>query len=422
VNGDAWTPAEVAPFAAFLTSLAIGLLMGVERERAPSAKAGLRTFALTSVFGTLAAMLGEQAGGEWLPAVGLAIVGLAIVAAYHHAPAVAEEDPGTTTVIALVSAYALGVLCWYGERSLAVALAVAITALLYFKPELRGLLDRFERRDLLSVLQFATLSFVILPVLPDRPYGPYGALNPYEIWLMVVLVSGLSLAGYIALKLVGARHGLALVGLLGGLVSSTATTLIYSRHARAKVLPEAAAGTVILVANLVVLARIAVLSAAVAPGILPTLVPVAGAALAAGAAATFLFWRRGLGAGGELPVPRVANPTELRAAFGFGLLFAVVLVLATWLSDVAGRAGLYAVAVASGLTDVDALTLSTLRLFSLGTLPAADAVVAVAIAYASNMAFKLGLVLSVGGRRLARQVILPALAPVAGGLAALLLW
>ncbi len=421
MDWSALAAGELAPLAAFLTSLAIGLLIGAERERNPSAKAGVRTFALTSVFGTLAAMLGEQAGGAWLPAVGLAIVGLAIVAAYHRAPAAPGEDPGTTTVIALVAAYALGALCWYGERSLAVTLAIAITALLYFKPELHGILERFERHDLLSVLQFATLSFVILPVLPDKAYGPYGALNPYQIWLMVVLVSGLSLAGYIALKIVGARHGLVLVGLLGGLVSSTATTLVYSRHARANALTGVAAG-VILVANLVVLARIALVSAAVSPAILPRLLPVLGAALLAGAVATFVFWRRRLGSGGELPVPKIANPTELRAALGFGLLFAVVLVLAAWLSDVAGKAGLYAVALVSGLTDVDALTLSTLRLFSLGTLEAVHAVVAIAIAYASNMAFKLGLAFAVGGRALARQVILPAAAPLAGGLAALLLW
>jgi hypothetical protein len=199
---------DFAPLAAFLTSLAIGLLIGAERERNPAAKAGIRTFALTSVFGTLAAMLGERSGGAWLPAVGLAIVGLAIVAAYHRAPAAPEEDPGTTTVIALVAAYALGALSWYGERSLAVTLAIGVTALLYFKPELHGILQRFERHDLLSILQFATLSFVILPVLPDKPYGPYGALNPHQIWLMVVLtVGGRALAGQVILPTAASLAG-----------------------------------------------------------------------------------------------------------------------------------------------------------------------------------------------------------------------
>ncbi|MET0679364.1 MAG: MgtC/SapB family protein [Burkholderiales bacterium] len=408
----AWLDADAAPLAAFLASLAIGLLVGVERERNPAARAGLRTFALTAVFGTLAAMLGEYAGGAWVPAVGLALTGLAIVAAYGHSPP--ADDPGTTTVVALVLTYCLGALCWHGERTLAAAIAVVVTALLYFKAELRGILERFERRDLLAVIQFATLSVVILPVLPDQGYGPYGALNPYRIWLMVVLISGLSLAGYIALRIVGVRHGLLLVGLFGGLVSSTATTLAYSKHARADSLTDVAAGVIVL-ANLTVLVRLAIVAATVAPAILPRLLPVFGAALAAGAVAAFVYWRRRLGGDTEFPLPAVSNPTELRASFGFGLLFAVVLLAAAWLSDVAGKRGLYAVALVSGLTDVDAITLSSLQLFTSGKLGADAAVVAITLALLANTVFKLGLVLTVGGKPLARRVILPALASVLAG-------
>jgi uncharacterized membrane protein (DUF4010 family) len=410
-----WLEAQAAPLTAFLASLAIGLLVGVERERNPAAKAGLRTFALTAVFGTLAAMLGEHAGATWVPAVGLALMGLAIVAAYQHAPP--EDDPGTTTVVALLITYCLGALCWYDERTLAAAIAVVVTALLYFKAELRGILERFERRDLLAVIQFATLSVVILPILPDQSFGPYGALNPYRIWLMVVLVSGLSLAGYIALRIVGVRHGLVLVGLFGGLVSSTATTLAYSKHARTGS-PDVAAGVIVL-ANLTVLLRLAVVAAAAAPAILPHLAPVLGAALAAGAAAAFVFWRRRLAGEAELPLPVVSNPTELRASLGFGALFAVVLLAAAWLSDVAGPRGLYVVALVSGLTDVDALTLSSLQLFTFDKLGAREAVIAIAIALLANTGFKLGLVLTVGGRPLARRVILPALASVLAGAAAI---
>jgi uncharacterized membrane protein (DUF4010 family) len=407
---------DTAPLVAFLASLAIGLLLGVERERNPAAKAGLRTFALTALFGTLAAMLGDYADGAWVPAVGLALTGLMIVAAYHRAPP--EDDPGTTTVVALLLTYALGALCWYGERTLAAAIAVAAAALLYFKPELRGILQRFERRDLLAVIQFATLSVVILPVLPDEAYGPYGALNPFRIWLMVVLISGLSLAGYIALKTVGVRHGLALVGLFGGLVSSTATTLAYSKHARAGAATDVAAA-VIVIANLAVLLRIAVVATATAPAVLPQLAPVLGAALVAGLAMAFLAWRRRLTGEGALPMPAVANPAELRASLGFGLLFAVVLLAAAWLSDVAGHRGLYIVALVSGLTDVDALTLSSLQLFTSGKLGAREAVVAIALALLANTVFKLGLVVTVGGKPLARRVILPALASVLAGAAAL---
>jgi uncharacterized membrane protein (DUF4010 family) len=408
----AWLDADAAPLAAFLASLAIGLLVGVERERNPAAKAGLRTFALTAVFGTLAAMLGDYQEGAWVPAVGLALMGLAIVSAYHRAPP--EDDPGTTTVVALILTYCLGALCWYGERTLAAAIAVVATALLYFKAELRGILERFERRDLLAVIQFATLSVVILPILPDEGYGPYGALNPFRIWLMVVLISGLSLAGYIALKIVGVRHGLVLVGLFGGLVSSTATTLAYSKHARGGSPTDVAAGVIVL-ANLTVLVRLAIVASAVAPGILPRLVPVLGAAFAAGAVAAFVFFRRRLAGEAEFPLPAVSNPTELRASLGFGALFALVLLAAAWLSDVAGRSGLYAVALVSGLTDVDALTLSSLQLFTSGKLGAHEAVVAIALALLANTVFKLGLVVTVGGKPLARRVILPALASVLAG-------
>ena len=183
----------------FLTSLAIGLLIGLERERNPSAKAGLRTFALVAVFGTLAGLLSTKANSPWLLIAGLLAVAVMIVAAYINNPK-ENNDPGTTTVAALLICYSLGVLVWYGSPKLAVMLAIATTTLLYFKPELQDISHRLTRRDLVSILQFSVLSFVILPILPDQNYGPYDALNPYHIWTMVVLTSGLSLAGYVALR------------------------------------------------------------------------------------------------------------------------------------------------------------------------------------------------------------------------------
>lgn len=402
---------------AFLTSLAIGLLVGVERERNPTAKAGLRTFALVALFGTLAALLSEHTDSALPLAAGLLLTGLGIIAAYRSAPE--PTDPGTTTVVALLVVYALGAMAWYGERTVAVMLAVAVTALLYFKPELRGLLQRFERRDLLSVLQFAVLTFVVLPVLPDADFGPFGALNPYRIWLMVVLIAGISLAGYIALRLVGARHGAILLGFFGGLVSSTATTMVYSRHGREPRFVRVAA-FVILVANLVVMIRVATVTAVVEPGALPDVAVVLGAALAAGTLGLLGFWWRALRHEAALPVPEIANPTEVRAALTFGALYALVLLAAAWLSEVAGSRGLYLVAVVSGLTDVDALTLSTLRLFALDKVSSVQAATAIAIAVGANLAFKLGLVLALGGRALARQVMLPASLVAAGGLGALL--
>ena len=163
----------------FLTSLAIGLLIGLERERNPSAKAGLRTFTLVSLLGTLAAMLSEQIDLPWLLIAGWVIVGAMIIGAYASSPT-EEGDPGTTTVAALLVCYGLGALIWYQQATLAVMLAVGTTTLLYFKPELRGMTQRLTRRDLVSILQFSVLTFVILPILPNENFGPYDAFNPHQ--------------------------------------------------------------------------------------------------------------------------------------------------------------------------------------------------------------------------------------------------
>ncbi|MBI5438718.1 MAG: MgtC/SapB family protein [Nitrosomonadales bacterium] len=386
----------------FLTSLAIGLLIGLERERNPSAKAGLRTFALVAVFGTLSALLSGKLGTTWILIAGLLAVAAMIVAAYLNAPS-QDNDPGTTTVISLLLCYGLGAMVWYDLTRLAVMLAIGITILLYFKPELRGMTQRLTRRDLVAVLQFSVLTFIILPILPNQNYGPYDAFNPHQAWLMVVLISGISIAGYAALHIIGSRYGAPLLGFLGGLVSSTATTMIYAKHGKSDTTMEKLATSVILIASLVVLVRLIVVSSVVAFGILPGLAPVLLGGLVCGLIAVFYIWRKAEVAS-ELYIPETANPAELHAAIGFGLLYVIVLLGAAWMTDIAGSQGLYIVALVSGLTDVDAITLSSLRLFNLGQLSEQQTITAIAIAFVSNLAFKLGMVAFIGGRRLAKWV------------------
>ncbi len=398
---------------AFITSLAIGLLMGLERERRRSAKAGLRTFALVALLGTLSGLLADQADSGWILAAGLLAVGAMIIAAYINQPDDAG-DPGTTSVVAILVCYCLGAAIWFGYGTLAVMLGITTTVLLYFKAELHGISHRLTPKDLISILQFAVLSFVILPILPDRSYGPYDALNPHQAWLMVVLVSGVSLAGYAALRLAGPQHGAPMMGLLGGLVSSTATTVVVSRHARANAALASTAMVVVMVASLMVLLRLMVMAAVVAPAIIEPLVKVFAGGLVLGLAVTAFGWRR-LEAQEELPMPEVRNPTEIRTALGFGALYAVVLFCSAWLSDAAGAKGMYAVALASGLTDVDAITLSSLRLFSLDILSSTQAATSIALAVLSNLTFKAGLVITLGGWGLARRT-LPAMLAVAAGI------
>ena len=404
---------------AFATSLAIGLLIGLERERSVAAKAGLRTFALVALLGTICAMLSAHSGTAWPLAAGFLAVALLIVAAYFGAPA-ADGDPGTTTEAALLVCYGLGAMIWYGFSSIAIMLAIASAALLYFKPELHGISRNLERRDLLSILQFATLSFIILPILPNVGYGPYQALNPYNIWLMVVLISGISLSGYVALRLVGQRYGAPLLGFMGGMASSTATTLVYARHARSNPQLLQLVVPVILIANLVVVIRLGMLGALTAPGILPQLLPVLGGALAPGLAVTLYWWRK-LRQDSALPMPPVKNPAEIRISLAFGLIYGAVLFLSAGLSGYAGSKGLYAIAVVSGFTDVDAIALSSLRLFSLGKLAADQAVTAIVLALISNLVLKFGLIVSIGGALLAKHCVWGMGAVAAGAALALLI-
>ena len=397
---------------AFLTSLAIGLFVGLERERSPAAKAGLRTFALTALLGTLLALLSEYMESPWLLAAGLLAVAGLIVSAYLDGSR--TDDPGTTTQAALLLCFGLGALVWFGFGALAVLLAVAMTLLLHFKPELQNISKSLTRQDLQSILQFAVLSFVILPVLPNRDFGPFETLNPYQTWLMVVLISGLSLAGYVSLRFVGQRFGAPLLGFFGGMVSSTATTLIYARHARSNENLGKLAVVVIMIANLVVLIRLAVVSSLMAPGIAPHLVPVLAGGLVAGSLLTFFWWRR-IGAEGEFPMPEMKNPTEIRTALTFAALYAVISLISAWLANLSGSSGLYLLAFISGLTDVDAISISMLRLFDQGKLTPDVTVATIAIAYLSNLLFKFGLMMSIGGRTLAR-LSAPAAAATAVGM------
>jgi uncharacterized membrane protein (DUF4010 family) len=396
--------------------LGIGLLIGIERERNPAAKAGVRTFALVSLLGTLAALAGIYVNTDWLlPAGLLAVTGMLIVAYARVGPG---EDPGTTTVAAAGVAYLLGALAGLGEAPLATALAIVVTALLYFKPELESVTATLNREEQVSMLQFLVITFIVLPILPDQAYGPYAVLNPRQIWLMVVLIAGVGVASYVAMRIARERHGVLLTGLLGGLVSSTATTALYAR--RSTEVPGSApvALVVVSLANLVLLVRVSVYSAVVASAILPTLLPVLGGALAAGVAAVALLYVRAE-RGSRLALPAARNPAEIGMALRFGGLYAVVLFVAAWLQDAIGSRGLYLATALSGLADVDPGALSALNLFSDGRIDARTAVAAIGVAIAANMLFKLG-VLAWLGRGLFARALLPFGAALAGGAAGFL--
>lgn len=401
-------------------ALAIGLLIGIERGWAARAEAegeraaGLRTLALSGllggVFGALAVML---SGGAVVLALAFPVYA-GVIAYFRLREMEHDRTYGATTVLAAMLAFGLGALSVAGEPGVAAAAGVAAAGLLALKGALHGWLRRITWEELRAGLVLLAMTLILLPVLPDKGYGPFAALNPYELWLMTILIAAVSFAGYAAMKWIGGAHGVALSGMAGGLVSSTAVTLSYSRLAREN--PERTgvlmAGA--LLAALTMMLRILLVASFVNPGLLRwLLLPLGFAALATLALAALQLWRtpdKGL----EEPLS-LKNPFELGTVLKFTAFLAVVMVAARALTHWAGDAGAYALGAVSGIADVDAVTLSMARVTTTGLDPETGAG-AILAAAAVNTATKAGLGYMAGGRPAGLRLGIAALAAIAAGL------
>lgn len=404
---------DALPFRAFAIALFLGALVGIEREKRQSDApvrgiGGIRTFILFAEAGAIAAWLALSLASPWIFAAAGACVTALVLAGYLAAARARPDDIGLTTEVAALVVFLLGGLTVAGEAALAVALAIATSAILAFKQPLHAVVGRIGRDDLYAGLKLLVATFIVLPVLPDRPVDPWGALNPYRMWWLVILISGLSLVGYVATRWLGSGRGVPLTGFFGGLVSSTAVTLSFARRSRDDaadlVLADSLAAGVLL-AWAVMFVRIGVEVAAVHPALLaPLAAPLAALGAAAGVAAAVAYRRAGRGVaedGGDVPL---RNPFSLMAATRFAALFAAVLLVVELVERYAPGRGLYGVAALAGLTDVDAITLSMASSARDGSVPAATAVGAILVAATSNTLVKLGLVVGLGGTALARRL------------------
>ena len=389
--------------AALGIALGLGLIVGLQRESRASHLAGVRTFPLVTLLGAVGALLAPATGG-WI--LGAGLLGVAAATAMGNAARMRkpEHQPGITTEVAVLLMYALGAYVVAGDRMVAVVLGGTVAVLLHFKAELHGLVTHLDAGDVRSIMQFVLLALVVLPVLPDANLGPYSVFNPREMWLMAVLIVGLSLAGYIALKFFGERAGIVAGGLLGGLISSTATTVSWSRLTRDRPDVSRVASLVIVIASTVVYGRVLVEIAAVARPLLAVAAPpilVLAAALAASAA---VLWTR---TRGSAP-PRVdgQQPADLKTAFTFAALYVAVLLAVAFANERLGPRGLYAVSVISGLTDVDAITLSVSRLVASSQIGPGHGWRLIVVGVLSNLAFKGAMAALLGDARLRRFVAL----------------
>jgi uncharacterized membrane protein (DUF4010 family) len=323
--------------------------------------------------------------------------------------------------VAVACVYALGVMSALAPPGLTMALGVTIAVLLQAKGRLHGLAERMGPQDMRAILTFAALTFVILPALPDRAMGPWGVLNPRHAWLMVVLVTGVSLAGYVLYKVLGERVGAIGAGLLGGLISSTATTVSYARRARDGSATAWGAASAIMLAGFVLYVRIGVGLLVVAPAIAregAMALGVMAVVSALSAVVAVLMARRSEGDG--RPAPVQANPTQLGTALIFAGLYAGMLLAVEFVRQKLGEGAMLGVAALSGLTDMDAITLSVARLYTDGELEARTAVRMVLVAAVSNEVFKGVLAAALGGRALAGRTAGLVLLKAGAGVAALL--
>ena len=403
---------------AFLAAAGFGALIGLERQAGKHEQSvvfGARTFALYGVWGAATMLFADEFGTAAF-VVGFGSLAALVVAAYIR-EAVSSGDRGTTTEAAAFAAFLTGALAWSGLFVVGLAVAVGTAALLRAKEPLHSLAERFSEDDVRAVLQFAVITALVLPLVPNRDFGPFGAFNPREIWLMVVLISAIGLAGYAALRFLGSR-GLALTGLLGGLVSSTAVTLGYSRMSRSTAPVSAALAAGILGASAVMYPRVLIEAGVVAPSMVgPLVLPLLAIGLVVLAAAGYWWWR-GREVHTDSPKLNLKNPLTLGIALQFGALYALIVFASRALLEVVSASSIQLVGAVSGINDVDAITLSTANLVRDGLDPNLGARVVI-LAVSVNALVKLAIAASLASRRVRRAVTLGL---ATAGLAGLVIW
>lgn len=400
-------------------SIGLGFLIGLQRQRSEKSLGGIRTFPLVSLFGTFCGLLALTHGG-WIVGAGfLGIAGL-IVASNLLKLNTEAGQPGQTTEVAALVTYAMGAYLVRGDMVVAVVAVGVVAVLLHLKGPLHIFAERMGQQDMTAIMQFVVIAMVVYPVLPDQTYGPYNVLNPSDIWRMVVLIVGISLAGYVAYKLVGERGGTLLGGVFGGIVSSTATTVSYARRARESGGLGNMAIVAIMAASAITYIRIIVEIAVVAPRTLPATAAPLGVMLGWMVLLSGIAWFTLRSKTEEMAPPK--NPAQLGNALAFGAIYAVVLFVVAAAQDRVGQAALYLISVISGLTNVDAMTLSTSRLMRQGQMPMDQGWRLILVASLSNIVFK-GIAAAVlGGAVFGKRLGIFFAAGLAGGLALIFLW
>jgi uncharacterized membrane protein (DUF4010 family) len=406
----------------FAAALGLGLLLGLERERKHDMElmfGGVRTFALIALLGALGAFMEHDMDQGWLLIASFAAVSALLIVSY--ATTAGRGELGITTEVSALLAFIVGALCGWEKVGVASVATVVCLLLLTFKEFLHGLARRVELSDAEAMLQFAVISVIILPLLPNANFGPppLDVINPYKIWLMVVLIAGLNFLGYLLVKVLGDEHGIVVTGILGGLVSSTAVTLSFAQRSRREPAMSSAFVLAIVVAWSIMFLRVVIVVGLVNRALAGALALALGCMAAAGLLVSLFLWRRSRARETGV-VAAGANPFELSEAIKFGVLFGIVTVVAKAAESYLGATGLYLAGAVAGLTDVDAISLSMANLATSSPQSVKIAAYTIVIAVISNTLVKTGMAAFMGAPALRRTIVLVTLLLFAAAAAGIL--
>ncbi|HWA87065.1 MAG TPA: MgtC/SapB family protein [Opitutus sp.] len=407
-----------------VASACLGALIGLIRQWSEQDKSdvpdlgGVRTYSLWAMLGCLGAFASQQLASPLPLAATIALVGAQQLVTIARIPG--GRHPGGTTFASVLLTLFVGSLVFWDQRQTAIVLAATTMVLLGLKQPIHTWTRAFTSGDLRATLQFAAVTGVVLPLVPNRAFGLFDAFNPYSTWLMVVLISGLGFAGYIAVRLVGAGAGIMLTSLFGGIASSTATTLTFSRRSKDDPQLSPHFALAVVVACTVMLPRLLVVIGVVNPALaLSLVIPFAVMAAPGVAYAAWRWFKREPVANG-IAAPSLHNPLNLRVALKFGAIYAVVTFLVKAFTRVGFNTGVLPLSFVSGLTDTDAISLSMAGNLSSGTLALSLATRAVIIASIANSLVKAAIAVSLGSPLLRRDsAIVLGLTSAAGAAAAI---
>ncbi|MEZ5004605.1 MAG: MgtC/SapB family protein [Chitinophagales bacterium] len=404
-------------------SFGLGLLVGLQRQKVHNKMAGVRTFTLIAILGTMSGFLAEAFNSFFIiPLIAIGLTALLVTANVIKFRKDSDSDLGQTTEVAALLMFAIGAYLVVGSKLTATVVGASLAILLYAKEHLHHFIDNLKDKDWSAIMTFVAISLVILPILPDKTYDPLEVINPRNIWYMVTLIVGISVVGYFVYKYTGKNVGIFANGILGGLISSTATTVSYARRTKSTRAIYKMAAFIITIASAISLLRVLIEVSVVIPDRLPSIIlPILVQLVFMSLVCISLFYLINKDDSDE-PLPEPENPAQLKSALLFGALYGVILLIVAFTKKEFGNNALYGVSIISGLTDVDAITLSLSQLIKKDTLDVSTGWRLILLASLSNLMFKGILVMILGTRELSKWIAISFGLSIAFGTAIITFW